>query len=245
MSREARLLLIVVLAAAVFRLPGLSYPQRGVLRRGLSREDGAPVPARRGAHGVGASPDGEAADRRRCRRLRLRAVGLAARAGARRHPARARVPAAGAARARDGTGGAARDRAAAVRRRLPRAEPDRDDQRLRRAVPAAVRAAAARARCSRSASRCARWRSRGSRSGSRSRRAGRACGPGASSASCFLAVRRRRGFAPRELALGALAFVALPALVYLLELRAVDAPGTQRGGRPRARSGTSGATTPT
>ena len=205
LSRETRLLLIVMLAAAVFRLPGLGYPTEEYFDEVYHAKTARAVPARRGPHRVGASPDGEAADRGRRRRLRLRAVGLAARPGARRHPARARVPAAGAARARDRAGGPVRDAAAAARRRLPRAEPDRDDQRLRRAVPAALGAAAARAVLEpRLALRAMSL-------------AGLALGLALSTrwtslwawgflGLVFLAVRGRRAFAPRELALGALGF---------------------------------------
>ena len=80
--------------------------------------------------------------------------------------------------------GAPRHAAPPPRRRLPRAEPRGDDQRLRRALPAAVRAPAACARRARSGSASGRWRRRASPWGSRSRRGGRACSPGASSASC-------------------------------------------------------------
>ena len=47
----------------------------------------------------------------------------------------------------------------------------------------------------------------------------------------FLAVRGRRAFSPRELALGALGFVALPAVVYLLSYVPWMRQGTQRVGR--------------
>ncbi len=205
-------------------LPGPRLPRRGVLRRGLPREDGAPVPARRAAHGVGPPADRQAPDRGRGRALRLRALGLAARPRARGHAPRPRLLPARPARARDRARGAPRHPAAPPRRRLPRPEPGGDDQRLRRALPAAVGAPPA-ARGERGAAAgSGRWRRRASPSGSRSRRGGRASSPGASSASSSSPCARGAGLPPRASSRsGALAFARRPRRRLPAELRAVDA----------------------
>ena len=138
--RDRQIALLLALVAAAFRLPRLGLPGRGGLRRGLSRQDRPPIPAGREPHGVGASADGEAPHRDRGLALRLQALGLAAAAGPGRDRARARLLLLRAARAGQRAGGRSWPRCAALRRRLPRAEPHGHDEHLRRAVPAHGRA---------------------------------------------------------------------------------------------------------
>ena len=207
------------LAPPLFRLPRPRLPGRGVLRRGLPREDRAPVPAAASRPRSGCIPPtaklliavGVCA-------LRLRAVGLAPRAGAGRHRARARVLPARAARARDASGRPSSPRVLLlVRRRLPGAEPDRHDQHLRGAVPGRGRAAACCGpRCAGAAARRA-WRRLGLvPRASRSRRAGRACGPGASWASCCSWCAGARSSARASWPSARSPSRSLPAAIYLL-----------------------------
>ncbi len=254
--------------AAAFRLPGLGYPGEEYFdevyhaKTALQYLNGEPPtewvhpPTAKLLIAVGVCA------------LRLPPLGLAARAGARRDAARRGLPAARAARAAERARRRPRDGAAAVRRGLPGAEPDRDDQRVRGAVPAARRAARCCARPARGGWAPAHGRGRRRRSGSRSRRAGRACSPWGFLGLVFLALRARAARArprrvrtPRRsapLAREAALVVARlradpPAAVYLLSYlpwMAQAHPPAARMGAARARrrahcSARSGATTRT
>ena len=223
MSRTGKLLLGVALLAALFRLPRLGYPGEEFFdevyhaKTALQYLNGEPPtewvhpPTAKLLIAVGVSLFGYEPWAWRL---------VPALAG---HPARARLPTARAARAGHRAGGPPRH-AAPLRRRVPGAEPDRDDQHLRGAVPGHVGAALLRAVLEE-------LRPRGHGG------AGLCLGLALSTrwtslwawgflGLSMLVVRRARACSgPRELALAALAFAASPARGLRAELRPVDAPG--------------------
>jgi hypothetical protein len=161
------------------------------------------------------------------------------------HPARAGVLPARAPRARERAGRAAGGAAAAVRRRVPGAEPDRDDQHLRGAVPGERgvlpvacqpgRAPAERADAAHGLmlglALSTRWTS---------------LWAWAFLALTLLVVRRLRLLQPREMLLAFLAFVAIPISLYVLSYVPWMLQGrtTNRCARCRSTPATSGTTTP-